>query len=87
MQASGAGQREKRERIPSRLRAVSTEPDMGLDLTVRSRPELKSTVRRSTSRAPRHPTKIYFKTRKKHRAIPEGNETFQILTGVLATVT
>ena len=28
----GEGQRErKRERIPSRLRAVSTEPDVGLD--------------------------------------------------------
>ena len=29
--AGGGAESEERERIPSRLRAVSTEPDLGLD--------------------------------------------------------
>ena len=31
--AQGGAERERRERIPSRLRTVSMEPDVGLDLT------------------------------------------------------
>ena len=42
----GRGRERGRESIPSRLHAVSTEPDMRLDLTtVRSGSELKSRVR------------------------------------------
>ena len=57
---AGEGQRERwRERIPSRLHAVSMEPDMGLDVTtVRSWPELKSRVRGLTE-PPRCPY-LYF---------------------------
>ena len=32
---AGRGRERGRERIPSRLRAVSTEPDVGLELTKR----------------------------------------------------
>ena len=38
----GRGRQRGRHRTRSRLQAVSTEPDMGLELTVRSWPELKA---------------------------------------------
>ena len=44
----------------SRLRAVGTEPDAGLELTnVRSRPELKSDAQ--PTEPPRRPNPLFFK--------------------------
>ena len=49
-------QRRSRERIPSTLLAVSTEPDVG-SMTLRSGPELKSRAGHLIDEPPRHPTK------------------------------
>ena len=52
-----------RERIPSKLHAVSAEPDVGLDLTnqtMRSGPEPKSRVRCFTDRAIQASLKVLF---------------------------
>ena len=55
----GGAERET-ERIPSKLRTVSTEPDVGLKPTnMRSRPELKSRVGHSANRATNVPQNYF----------------------------
>ena len=60
MSRGGAERERERERIPKRLHTVSAEPDMGLELAVSSRPELKSRVECLTEWAIQALT--YFKT-------------------------
>ena len=72
------GQRQgERERTPSRLRAASAEPDVGLEAM---KPELKLRVRRLTDRATQAPQDTAFFTLK-CRGLATRNSFSQVFMG------
>ena len=71
--AEGQGEGDTESETGSRLWAVSTEPDVGLELTtVRSWPEPKSDAQ--LTKPPRRPMFLYFRERERQRKSGRGRE-------------